>query len=620
MSFIVLLLLSLVSVVRVEIKTAAINRTRVQAEQNALLALNLGLQELQKAMGPDRRVSAIAEILEVDQPHINRAAVDVKQSKWVGVWNAEGGLRNWLVSGNEGSEAPTEVVDDAVLNYYPEDAVTGVAANQSASDTVTIAGAPGVVLVASGAVGDLDATSIVIAPRVEIDQENSYAWWVSDEGVKARADLVDRYEEDGQLSASARSASAQRNAVELIDGFTSFAPSVANGDEVDKLFDYPDVRFLGVGEDDQQAHFHDLTLYSSGVLTDTRLGGLKRDLTYLFELSESDFQNEIDDLYADAGFTPSQDPEGATPIAQLDGIAPDWFFDANPNLDSADFEVWQVGAPSWEQLRSFYRIKDEINGAGAPVRAQTANTHGIYPTLLQARMFAGISRRLVDNGGDATPETADDEMDIFLHTRVMAVLGNPYSVDLDIDEMYVSFFTHSSGFGAGEPGQTPDDSGPFLEYFGDDYVVYRKLKFRIANQTIPAGKAVAFTLNAADADILVDPDYPCLSHIDDGTYDLIKGFDPTVSLRKVLPGGPYRRDDSDGTYLWMNSNTNLSVATWGPNPADHTDILQFSNGVDGSMQGLGKYVHSPYIGQSSPNELDGDILWGGVPLFSKGCL
>lgn len=60
MAFIVLLLLSLTTLVRVEARSAAQSLDQLAARQNALLGLQIALGELQKHAGPDQRVSAPA--------------------------------------------------------------------------------------------------------------------------------------------------------------------------------------------------------------------------------------------------------------------------------------------------------------------------------------------------------------------------------------------------------------------------------------------------------------------------------------------------------------------------------------------------------------------------------
>jgi type II secretory pathway component PulK len=61
MAFVLLLLLSITTLVQVESQSAAIHMHRMQAEQSALLGLQIALGELQKTAGPDQRVTATAQ-------------------------------------------------------------------------------------------------------------------------------------------------------------------------------------------------------------------------------------------------------------------------------------------------------------------------------------------------------------------------------------------------------------------------------------------------------------------------------------------------------------------------------------------------------------------------------
>ena len=650
MSFLLLLILSLVAMVSVETHSAQIQKTRLLAEQNALLALHVGLGELQESMGPDRRVSALAEIMTEAQPQKGRAAVDVQQSKWTGVWNAEGGLHNWLVSGNEGFAAPASVFVDAVVNYDPSDVVTGLAADQSPDAAITIAGEPGVVLVASGSVGDTDVNSVVAAPRVGIDDQNAYAWWIADEGVKARADLVDRYQADGDDSATARFTSAQRNAMELMDGFAGFDPTTADVANLDKLLDYPDVGFLSVTEDDQQTHFHDVTLDSKGLLTDTRNGGLKRDLTYLFELEEGalsqpgTFLNELPNLYQDADVNLVKDDEGTTPIAQMAVTTPAWYFTANPQLNSADFQPWQMMGlpfgPTWEQLRSFYRLKDDfddINDTVISVRPQREDQAGVYPIVLQMRAFTGISRAVVDQGADEL-SIDDDLMDVFAHFRIMFVLANPYSVDMDVSDMYFTIYMRG-----GVLQVARQDRSVFSNSFGKWINLFNHRRFHITAATIPAGEARIFTLDDSGAGSVGDPTYKSyeIDAATDGdssatlvTHELINDFDLNVTLRCRLPGGPYSRADTNNIHLRsggkvdpslppevaqtsnQGGSDSVTIAWRGTptnNPVDYRDVLQFSGATGGytggNHYGVGSDYQFSYAIDAATG--DGEVVWGG---------
>ncbi|HSH93846.1 MAG TPA: hypothetical protein VK968_06855, partial [Roseimicrobium sp.] len=144
LAFLVLLLVSLASLTRVETQVASNGQQMSKARQNALLALNIALGQLQKTVGPDQRVTATADIagdrlgarLTTGAPATNThgaAAPDGSRAAvanglagagpgtryWTGAWGnfdppsaiyqqtPAPVLLNWLVSGNENASAFT---------------------------------------------------------------------------------------------------------------------------------------------------------------------------------------------------------------------------------------------------------------------------------------------------------------------------------------------------------------------------------------------------------------------------------------------------------------------------------------------------------------------------------
>ena len=125
MAFILLLILSITTLVRVETQSANIQLAQLEARMNAQLGAMVALGDLQRYTGPDQRVTARADILLA--PGISGIA---GQSRWTGVWSSknstsdpldtEDGLGarqpRWLISGNETSglivEPETSLSDD----------------------------------------------------------------------------------------------------------------------------------------------------------------------------------------------------------------------------------------------------------------------------------------------------------------------------------------------------------------------------------------------------------------------------------------------------------------------------------------------------------------------------
>ena len=68
MAFMLLLLLSMTTLVQVESRGTQIQMQQMEAEQAALLGLQVALGELQKTAGPDQRVTATAGLVNRAKP------------------------------------------------------------------------------------------------------------------------------------------------------------------------------------------------------------------------------------------------------------------------------------------------------------------------------------------------------------------------------------------------------------------------------------------------------------------------------------------------------------------------------------------------------------------------
>lgn len=297
LAFLVLLVVCFAVFTRVETAVAANSLVAEQARQNALLAMNVAIGQLQKYAGTDARVTARAEIT---------SAATVTSLYYTGVWNAAGvspGADMWLVSGSEVSGATAAGVWAAGLNPS-DDTVNAdmvflvgnqsVAVNPSAplpaEKARRIKLAKRDIRAAKGSVPGLDTGA---APRI-----GRYAWWVGDQGVKASLVLPDRADE---VTYAPWDTAVQRRRIrqqiasmpnyfragnaKTVYAQEGFDPLKAGG----VLANIQAESQLGLvtpaaGSMRQfvRARFHDFTTTARGVLTNTRTdehAGLMRDLS-----------------------------------------------------------------------------------------------------------------------------------------------------------------------------------------------------------------------------------------------------------------------------------------------------------------------------------------------------
>jgi Tfp pilus assembly protein PilX len=498
LAFLVLLLVSLASLTRVETKVAGNSQQLAQARQNALMALNIALGQLQKYTGPDQRVTATADIasaadgsrlpsagVAVNTTSVNGtgnglaavsgASVQAGTRYWTGVWGRAGTtyatpaqsiydetpspvLLNWLVSGNEdraftvdasglvstsSSDArsnattapftPGSPVDWAAAGLNPATPANwagGGYANlqiQSSGQKAVLLVGPKTAGVAPASNGEAAFERYVVAPIKNIDVAASsipgmgsagtitvgrYAWWVGDEGVKASYTLVDRnpgQNEPGGSDADAaksrlRLMTASRSGIELLPSFGSYPQGDASeAQDLNKIVRPPQVSLLdpSLPPETQQSHFHDLTMSSFGVLSNTLAGGLRQDLTHYFELSPAAW--------------------AASPLANQGIIPSPW----SPNWSGLG------NAPKWDWLYSFYNTNPSVATATLPVRPETPTEVGVTPILTQFRMMVFTDISKIGPLGTVNNIPAGT-YNLPIRSNVAFVLANPYNVNLTI--------------------------------------------------------------------------------------------------------------------------------------------------------------------------------------------
>ncbi|MBI4623276.1 MAG: hypothetical protein HY736_08670 [Verrucomicrobia bacterium] len=290
LSFVVILLVGLAAYTRVETAVAGNTQRQAQARENALLGLNVALRQLQKYAGPDQRVTATAAAFP------NGAGT----RHYTGVWSSDPATGSapltWLVSGNEFAQpdtsegaaegstipAPLAVTPETTLNPTTGVALVSTNTSRTANDVlarlvpVTATGVPGVAPAASATIG-------------------RYAWWVGDQGVKApvavpdatnsvayapfdSADLRARIRQQIALGAGAAD-TAGAPVFEPRD--TNNTPLVAN----EKIVGSNQLAFLknagntALGLTRSQQNFHAWSFNNFAVLANTKLGGLRQDLS-----------------------------------------------------------------------------------------------------------------------------------------------------------------------------------------------------------------------------------------------------------------------------------------------------------------------------------------------------
>lgn len=451
LAFLVLLLVSLASLTRVETQVANNNQQLAKARHNALMALNIALGQLQKFTGPDQRTTARADM------DATLANVTNANGRWIGAYGngapvdttyvlkpsqipatitsnsdskgSQAKLLNWLVSGNEGT-----TFDPSLLATVGTDGHIAAAPSSfsytptSPINLATASATPAVAAAQALLVGSNSATAVsdyVAAPLVTINAAagtvpgltsaaaiGRYAWWVGDEGSKARVNLSMAT----AAQAPAAFVSAQRAAIELMDGknptgsttatdpigTAAYDPTLAT---LTKVVSFGQLPLLSASAAVTlpaalRLRFQDITASSETVLADTYAGGLKKDLSAVLATGMT--------LPADSDFVFTPD----------DIIAP---------------ATTQFSVPTWGLLRSY--VQTTTSSAGLPPRLPTSTQVGIAPVL----SYAALGLQYTAPQGDSVGKP------IRMAMYPMAVLWNPYTTPIKAAQYEFGFLRRFAG-------------------------------------------------------------------------------------------------------------------------------------------------------------------------------
>ncbi len=602
-AFLVLILVGLATFTRVETQVASNTQQLSQARQNALMALNLAIGELQRTAGPDQRVTAPSNLAPAALA--SGVGSSDEQPFITGVWRHEAGtatdlptraysprLVSWLVSGNENmAETAAPPVTPASIAALPVPAagndVVWLVNTNTVEQSGTISAAnpdrrirlnTTPIRAAAGSVPGFDATG----PDPTIGH---YAWWVGDEGVKARLDLIDPYAAQGQLlnrtglsadETAARVSSLQSANPRLLNGAGGAALSgfPVNDPVLRRLVTREQLPFIGTGAVANPAswrqNFHGVTPHSFGLLTDTRAGGLRQDMSYLLSRTTlGAFRTALGQSYNPivTGYNPGANTSNQ--IVQPGVSVPAWM----PAFPSAG-TLPPVG-PTWEQLWSYSRMPTEVTGPGTGVleaRTQTQTRHGFSPVLLQAKVFFGIRR---------VPTGVDETYNLHLHIFPVFVLGNPHSVAMH-GTFNINFVANNAvrWRARPEPDAAPPDTGFAALGLSD----LNNVTFRIvvdASDPLPAGGARAYSLETGLSGNGWDASSFSYLFATNGVY-LMGDYSTAVSLRHVITDGdgvPVVRvgPDSESPALLVNGALRALAILWDGSPSGHETVHQFYN-------------------------------------------
>ncbi|MDF3058958.1 MAG: hypothetical protein K0R17_3173 [Rariglobus sp.] len=563
---------------------------------------------------------------------ISTAVVTASDSK-----GSQAKLLNWLVSGNENTSfSPATQVGASgnittpptQFQFTPNGAVAGLSASvNAATDTITVAdrtsaAKPARLLVGPNTVGNSIA-DYVVAPVREITAEapgmgttpvpvGRYAWWVGDEGAKARMNLP-LAGTNPLLSASGNAAqkqnafvSAQRPAVELVDAIHPSATVTRN--TVDMLdpanaasrYNPADPLLPKLLAPDQipmtsaananalrtaiRYRHHDLTVSSASVLSDSYAGGLKKDLSALLATGAAS--------PADTEFIVPPDPNTSTPPADYATTSPPYNWN-------------HLGMPTWGQMRSFAQTVSTSAGILPQVPAMATNpAHmtapvGVSVGINPVMTYMAVGFRFIAPEGDAVGNR------IRLAMVPIVVLWNPYTSTMRGTDNSGSPIRYEVGFRKAFASKfqlqgRPASSGAVGSYtWSSTDTVLENIDFGRTNTNpyyrfiiesppggIGPGESLVFTLRTNGADYnetnVLHPGF------NDNYYVLHPG---TATIPTALGAGAYYRVGANASPNSTNPNAPRTV-----NSVSVPATLWNYGSTDGNWGGAGNGWQEAYLG------------------------
>jgi hypothetical protein len=291
----------LLSLSSISLRSSGKEAAMATARANARMAMMLALGELQKHAGPDQRVTARKDLASgTDNP------------LYTGVWDSK-----------TDPLAPNATLDKTAPLAW-------LVSNPTGTPTTSLVSAANGGIAVTVPLQELKSTAASAAT-------GGYAYWVGDEGVKARINLDSPgYRTTATATDAAYAfAGAPRMAIEMMDVATTTNPLTTwtsslypyAAETTDKLITTGELPLYATAGSETaaqaaaKARFHDLTAYSASVLSNTADGGLRQDLTrILAAMNPSDPSKGPLDTDRIAPVPLGAQPEGIKTYRRL----PDW--------------------------------------------------------------------------------------------------------------------------------------------------------------------------------------------------------------------------------------------------------------------------------------------------------
>lgn len=420
----------------ISLRRSASGEADARAFAQARLAVLLAIGELQKAAGGDQRITADASLLNETSPRPNL----------VGVWSSwsPGAAANPDQSAPDYKEAKnTHFLSWLASSPTPEALKSRDWADAGSSETTP---AP-VALFTNNRNGfDLSAQGVPLPA-------GALAWAVSQENTKAKINVGGPEKE---TSANVALQVQPRPSLALSKTFTQ--PKKDWNLRANRLVSFNQVSLdAGLAAADAKSAAltgASYTVISQGLITDAVKGGLKTDLSLGFEMPDADFAKPSWDGIPNPFRSPNERSGFESPASYQGEQALFRPLTDNPIVDSAtnygvaslSFRFYAAAVPTFDHLRSFYRIPRHLYGGGTPVVAERGADHvaAVTAPALKKTYLAPYDappgktdafsiRPVLNRMIYLLSSNLDSEDKVQLVITPVISLWNPYNISLEID-------------------------------------------------------------------------------------------------------------------------------------------------------------------------------------------
>jgi len=429
MVLLTIIAVGLLSLSAISMRSGTTAAAHKEAMANARLALLVAIGDLQRAAGPDQRISAPAVMVEEDAPR-----------GLVGFW------KGYQASSDHLSTSKTS--PDQFVRWMISDSDPRRLENPA---SVPRAQTPSALLLGDGSLGPnpkpsdrLEAGIVEVqTPQLRNNNINNssssnsrtgggYAYVVLDESFKARANLDPKPLPFGPVAHQAKLGEAQRYGIEAIDKIDSAGFPWWTSAGQDKLITLKTGRLLD-NNPPVDEFTYDLTTWSRGLLTDAASGGLRKDLSVMFQSLPSNLSRAR--VYEDS--VASRAP--ANPYwAQLAGYS---------NL----YKKVKPGDGGYMLTASVppgYRPYNPRTKAAMP--AAFRGGYPAMPAVTKLQMVFSLVARNAHGGwpGRITGATKDPKKKYMLHMIYSPIVTvyNPYNIPLEFNSLKLTFANIPVGF------------------------------------------------------------------------------------------------------------------------------------------------------------------------------